>query len=372
MRLLDRYLLRELLIPLGYCLCGFLIFWISFDLLSDLDEFQRRNLLVRDVVEYYLVKMPDLLVVVLPVALLLALLYTLTDQARHNEITAIRSAGVSFWRLSVPYLAIGFLLSLALLGANELWLPDGFERAEAILHRREPAERKASPGKWRQNVSFRNEGANRYWHIQSVNTTTSEMLKPQVEWELEDGSRRHLFAERAIWTNQAWTFFNVQEVWHSSDPGAIPPKSYTDLTLPELRETPEQIKSEIKINSLTARAAAKKAQVSVGDILDYKRLHPRMDAPTRALVETQLYGRLAAPWTCLVVVLIALPFGASVGRRNVFVGVASSIFICFTYFILMRFGLALGTGHKVLPWVAAWFPNLFFSAIGIWLTHRAR
>ena len=97
-----------------------------------------------------------------------------------------------------------------------------------------------------------------------------------------------------------------------------------------------------------------------------------MDAPTRALVETQLYGRLAAPWTCLVVVLIALPFGASVGRRNVFVGVASSIFICFTYFILMRFGLALGTGHKLLPWVAAWFPNLFFSAIGIWLTHRAR
>jgi len=372
MRLLDRYLLGELLIPLGYCLCGFLIFWISFDLLSELDEFQRRNLLVRDVAEFYLVKMPDLLLVVLPVALLLALLYTLTDQARHNEITAIRSAGISIWRLSVPYLVTGFLLSLALLSANELWVPDAAEMVDAILRRREPAERKASPGKRFQNVSFRNEPANRYWHLKSVNITTSEMLNPQVEWELEDGSRRHIFAERAIWTNQAWTFFNVQEVWHSSVPGSIPPKSYTELTIPELTETPAQIKSEIKVNSLTARAAARKAQVSVADVLDYKRLHPHMDAPTRALVETQLHGRLAAPWTCLVVVLIALPFGAAVGRRNAFVGVAASIFICFTYFVLMKFGLVLGTGLKLVPWVAAWFPNLFFSVIGIWLTQRAR
>ena len=61
--------------------------------------------------EYYLVKMPDLLVVVLPVSLLLALLYTLTDHARHNEITAILSAGVSFWRLSFPYLMVGFVFS---------------------------------------------------------------------------------------------------------------------------------------------------------------------------------------------------------------------------------------------------------------------
>jgi len=61
MRLLDRYLLRELLIPLGYCLGGFLIFWISFDLLSELVDFQARHLLAMDLVEYYLVKTPELL-----------------------------------------------------------------------------------------------------------------------------------------------------------------------------------------------------------------------------------------------------------------------------------------------------------------------
>ena len=43
----------------------------------------------------------------LPIALLLALLYALTNHARHNEITAMRAAGVSLWRLCVPYFVIG-------------------------------------------------------------------------------------------------------------------------------------------------------------------------------------------------------------------------------------------------------------------------
>ena len=44
MRLLDRYLLRELLLPLAYCLLGFLISFIAFDLFSSIAEFQKNNL----------------------------------------------------------------------------------------------------------------------------------------------------------------------------------------------------------------------------------------------------------------------------------------------------------------------------------------
>src|SRR5664279_6549748 len=109
MRLLNRYLLRELLVPLGYCLCGFLIFWITADLFVKLGDFQRQGLEARDIAEYYLLSLPEFLTLVLPIALLLALLYALTNHARHQENTAIRAAGVSMWRLSVPYLGVGFL-----------------------------------------------------------------------------------------------------------------------------------------------------------------------------------------------------------------------------------------------------------------------
>jgi lipopolysaccharide export system permease protein len=263
---------------------------------------------------------------------------------------------------------VGFVFSLLLLGLNEFWLQPAGEMTERILNRHGAKARSATEGKWQESVSFHNERDNRYWHIKAFNPTTFEMIKPQVEWQLADRSRGQLFADRAIWTNQGWRFFNVQQVWHATGQ-----KMQTnELSMTEFSETPQQIKSEIKLNNLTAIAAAKKAQVSVRDILDYKKLHPQMDARTRALVDTQLQGRLAAPWTCLVVVVIALPFGAVAGRRNVFVGVAASIFICFAYFILMRCGLALGTGNQVSPWVAAWFPNLFFGGAGIWVSHRLR
>src|SRR2546429_2429016 len=103
MRLLDRYVLRELLIPLGFCLCFFLVFWISFDLFSELGNYQKNNLLIGDVAEYYLVKIPEFLVLVMPMALLLALLYTLTNHARYHELTAMRAAGVSLGRICLPY-----------------------------------------------------------------------------------------------------------------------------------------------------------------------------------------------------------------------------------------------------------------------------
>src|SRR5689334_24297560 len=101
MRLLDRYLLRELILPFAYCLAGFLIFWVSADLLAQMSEYQKDRLKPRDLLDLYLVLTPGILVMCLPIAFLLALLYALTNHARHHELTAIRAAGVSLFRLSV-------------------------------------------------------------------------------------------------------------------------------------------------------------------------------------------------------------------------------------------------------------------------------
>src|SRR5664279_1858772 len=146
MRLLDRYLLRELLVPLCYCLWGFLLLWVSSDLFTNLGELQKQGMLARDIADYYLVKLPEFLVLVLPIALLLALLYALTNHARHQEITAMRAAGVSMWRLSVPYLGVGFLASVALFAVNEFWVPSSEERAEAIRNRHQAVDPHA-PGR---------------------------------------------------------------------------------------------------------------------------------------------------------------------------------------------------------------------------------
>src|ERR1700733_1680469 len=187
MRLLDRYLLRELLIPLSYCLGGLLIFYIAFDLISSLNSYQEHKLLFADIVELYVVKIPEILVFILPIVLLLALLYALTNHARHQEITAIRAAGISLWRICVPYLAVGFVLSLALFAMNELWVPNSADRHEEILNRR--VKKAGVNSEPIAELSFDNLRDGRFW-TGSYNLNTHAIHAPIIHWNLPDGTTR--------------------------------------------------------------------------------------------------------------------------------------------------------------------------------------
>ena len=145
MRLLDRYLLRELLLPFCYCLAGFLIFWISCDLLAQLTEYQKLRLRIRDVMDLYLVQTPGILVTTLPMSFLLALLYALTNHARHNELTAIRAAGISLFRLSMPYVAVGIILSLSVFAMSEFLVPTCSDAAKRSMISSPPRSPPALP-----------------------------------------------------------------------------------------------------------------------------------------------------------------------------------------------------------------------------------
>jgi lipopolysaccharide export system permease protein len=373
MRLLDRYLFRELLLPLGYCLGGFLIFWVSADLLSNLDRYQEDQMRASDVLAYYVFKTPEFLVIVMPVALLLALLYTITNHARHHELTAMRAAGLSLWRICLPYLAVGLLLSILvdLLGVR--WLDNSLERAEQIRLRRLSDDSETDQRAWEFNLNFRNDRDDRVWRIRAFHLETGEMRDVWVDWSLSDGTRAQLLAEWGIRTNRIWRFHNVR-LFVPEHPDDQEPRQrlVATLAMPEFTETRDQIRSQIKISQLSRIRASRQVRLTVAEIADYRQLHPELRPEVRAMLDTQLHAALAAPWTCLVVVLIAIPFGAASGRRNVFVGVSCSIFVCFLYYLCQRLGLVLGTGGQLAPILAAWLPNGLFGLTGILLTNRVR
>jgi lipopolysaccharide export LptBFGC system permease protein LptF len=159
-------------------------------------------------------------------------------------------------------------------------------------------------------------------------------------------------------------------------PGAqlqfVPTLLTNELALPEFSETPREMAGQIKISSYRSQHGARRADIPLADIFNYLRMRPDMSGTDAAWLLTMLHGRLAAPWTCLVVVLIAIPFGTPSGRRNLFFGVAGSIFICFSYFVVQQVAFAVGQGGHVPPWLAAWLPNLIFGAAGIILMTRVR
>jgi lipopolysaccharide export system permease protein len=374
MRLLDRYLLRELLVPLAYCLGGFLVFYVAFDLIFGIKGFLEKQLTPGDIAEYYLATLPELLVMqVIPVSLLLALLYSLTNLSRYQELTAMRAAGVGLWRLSLPYFGVGILLGLAVLAMNELLVPPSADRAREILQRHDPNRESRD---WVPELNFHNDAEGADWSVDRYNRATGEMKGARIVWKQADGSTRAIHAGRGIYGNGQWVFYNVEDWVTPAASASNPQPMYTQTAHAVLRmpfsETPAWINIGLKEKLLSAVDAAKKPQLSIREILDYLRLHPRQDPAERAKLLTQFQCRLAEPFTCLTVVLIALPFGARSGRHNVFAGVAGSVFICFGYFIMQRIGLGLGVAGLLPPFLAAWLPNLVFGLTGLALIWRVR
>jgi len=252
---------------------------------------------------------------------------------------------------------VGLLLSVVLFALNEFCVPRGADWADRILNRY-ISRQAAGPEK----VGFQNDRADRKWIFDQMNFRKGELLSVQVNLIMPDGSSRQLDADRAVYTNGVWTFFNATEY------GRYQLVQTNMLAMPEFTETPREMRVELKIAEYE-RLGSRKTDVPLADILNHMRLRPGAMSPW---LETQLHERFAMPLTCLVVVLIAIPFSVASGRRNLFFGVAGSIFICFAYIVIQKVSIAVGQGGHLPGWLAAWSPNLFFAAIGTFLTARVR
>src|SRR6478735_4400743 len=98
MRRLDRYVTRYFLQAYFYCIAGFISIWFIFDVGDNISTFLDQRFALMLMLKYYATQIPQILVVILPVALLLALLLTLWRMSRSNEIVSMLTAGVSLPR----------------------------------------------------------------------------------------------------------------------------------------------------------------------------------------------------------------------------------------------------------------------------------
>ena len=85
MRLLDRYILRHFLLAFFYCIAAFISIWFIFDISDNISTFLDDRVSRALIAKYYLTQVPQILVILLPVALLLALLFCLGRLSRSQR-----------------------------------------------------------------------------------------------------------------------------------------------------------------------------------------------------------------------------------------------------------------------------------------------
>ena len=358
MRLLDRYVIGNFLQVYLYCIAGFVSIWLIFDVSDNISSFIDNHIPLSLVARYYGTQLPQVFIILLPVALLLSLLFTLGRMSRANEIVSMLTAGVSLPRVLAPLVGMGLLTVAASMALNYSLAPHAELARKTFV-----AEAQAHPGRSIQGQVFRNRTDLRTWFVQNFRLGDNKFNNIQVlQQDAKDNIVMSYTAARAEYLpdTKTWDLDNVRAAVYDPAGNIIKEEFYPSLKIEHWSETPFRLRSaNVQADSL-----------SVPELREYLYFNGDFPATLLAPFRTHFQYRLALPWTCLVVVLMAAPLGIGYSRRGVLGSVAVAIVLVFLHgYLFTHLFLALGEGAHIPAWIAAWMPNIAFMVVGLYLLY---
>src|SRR5512146_1152978 len=152
MLILFRYLLREYAKISFMCFAGLMTIYLVIDFFEKVRRFLRYDAEWLDVFTYFVLKMPGISFQIAPLAVLMATLLTLGLLSRNQEITAMRSCGISLPRIASPFLAFAVGTALVLLLFSSTVIPLASNKAEEIrvvqIEKKPPSAVLKLPNPW--------------------------------------------------------------------------------------------------------------------------------------------------------------------------------------------------------------------------------
>ena len=130
--ILPRYLRHHFINILTFCLLSVILLFLVFDLVENLDKFMDRKVSWNVVLMYYIYYIPYILVLIMPVATLLAAVFSVGSLAKHNEMVAMKALGFSLYQVMITILFLGFLVSLLTFALAEAVVPPANQKREEI------------------------------------------------------------------------------------------------------------------------------------------------------------------------------------------------------------------------------------------------
>jgi lipopolysaccharide export system permease protein len=365
MKLIDRYLIKSFFLPLFYCLTAFVILFFAYDMTNNLADFLEEEKTVGEIATFYVMRLPEILSITMPFAVLLAILYCLGNLSRTNEIIAMRASGIALTRIIRPYLLCALLIALGTFALSEFCGPAARRKAEEIMPKKvSTLTQSISQGQNTSFVTFENSKANRIWNIEG--TPEPNKFRNISIRHFKPNSRRitrQLKADRAEYVPQyGWFFYNVKETIYDNDEKPKETYDHKKRNYSIYDETPEMIFSHAIDDEMNMKLSElKNAARTV-----------KKDSSRYYSLRTDLHRRYAMPFACFVFVLLAAPFGIFHTRAGMMKGVLTSILLCLGYFVVAYFLINLAKEGSVNAILACWTANVVFCGVGIFLVYRMR
>jgi LPS export ABC transporter permease LptG len=346
--ILDRYVLREFLKVLALVLLSVAALSMIIDFTDKAKDAREHGVAASTLLTYYRFYVFTVLNWTVPISILVSTLVTFALLSKNNEVTAIKSSGVSLYRLGLPVLAVAAVMSLLSYLNLDFILPYSSQRLEAVkrtIDGKPPLsaaeqQRLWYHGKGRYLINFLNydRDAKRLTQVQVFELHPTEFRMA-----------RRIYAKRATWNGTGWAF---EDGWMRSFPdnGSSTFTLIKEPLVLSYAETPEDFALEVRLP----------------DQMTYAQLHRylatlRESGYAADALAVKLYEKTSWPALSLIMALIAMPFAFRMGKRGALYGIAIALVLGIVYWIVFALFVKFGEVGNLPPLLAAWAANILFG-----------
>ncbi|MCK5832038.1 LPS export ABC transporter permease LptG [bacterium] len=357
MKLLDKYILRNFLAFIGWAILAFLILYYVVDIVENVDKFIDKEAELIDVILYYLSYTPYIIVLVSPIALLLAGNFTSGNFSRHREIVATRSGGISSLRVGAPIVLFGLIWAFFIIFFSEFVVPKTNAIREEI--KTEKIDKKRTRTTRVRDLLYQGDDGNVY-SIGSLDPKRSRAMDILiVSFDSHDKIDKMTRAREARYEHGQWILYDGH-IYGFSDNNTHLYSSFSEKKL-RFRESPIEL-AERRVNPdemgfFELRRFILRVQRAGGDPLKER---------------TDLLMKITYPFINFIILLFGVPLSLRFRRSGLMVGFAQSVAIGFLYFGVIRTGQVLGYNGTLPPILAATLGNIIFGIAGIYLLFSLR
>lgn len=354
MRILDRYVARQIWPVWCWCLAIFVFLSCLIDLFGHLDEILRYHVPARTVAAYYLNFTPLVIVKASPFALLIGASFLTMRLTRHQELLAMSASGTSLLRSAVPFVFVGWLVSACIFAFNDRVVP----RTSAAYERlRQEMFRAGTPGDTLPQVAIL-DAFNRIYHARTLDVKRQELTDLTVlEHDWHNRPTKSLYASRAIHTPHGWLLLYGM-IYRLGEGGRVQgnPEPFVErlvaypVTPASFREP--EAKPEIMRFGQLRLLISRLRHMGLTNVRSYA---------------VELASKLTMPFMNLVACLIGFVVSCGLQTGGHLRGLGMSVWWGCVYYLLVAIGQAIGKEGLLPVLVAVWLPHVLAIA---WCVRR--
>jgi LPS export ABC transporter permease LptG len=355
--ILDSYILKELLPPFLFAFAAFFLFWAFSIILSSFDYLINQHAPVFLVLRFVVLRVPQSISMAFPFATLFAALLAMGRLIGDHEVIAMRTAGISLWRLCITPLLFGALCFLVALFCDEYVTPKAVALSERTFY--QIIYRTAAIPLQPQFFNKDPDTGNVFYVGQvSHDGKTMEdvkIFKPgkSTPWNETLEARTASIDESKIVLN------DVLQTRYNNDGYVTSQSRVKQITMGlPLGDEAAQFTSSMNTESSSMNSKQMESQVR-------QMQSQGIGGSTLGTMQVQLADKVAYPFAAFVSVLIALPLAIRFGKRGRMLAMAIAILTFFVYYMLTFAFSALGRNGLLNPSLAAWAPNAIIGALGL-------